>query len=56
MKMLLIVLAVLVLLALVLIIRTLAAKPTEAVDAKIKLDESERADEYGRKLAEMVRI
>ena len=55
MKVLLLILGLILVLAVVVIIRTLAAKPTAAFTAKVKLDESERADEYGAKLAAMVK-
>ncbi len=38
-----------------LLINTLRLKPTEAKDAKVKLDESERAEKYGNQLSEMIK-
>ena len=54
MKILLCILAIIVLVAVIVIVRTLAVKPTAALNAKINLDKTERADEYGVKLAKMV--
>ena len=54
MKVLLIILAVVVIVAAAVIIRTLSVKPTPALSAKVELDKTERADEYGGKLAKMV--
>ena len=39
----------------VLLIRTLTLKPTAARTAKVELDTSERAEKYGRELADLVR-
>ena len=39
----------------VLIIRTVSLKPTKALTAKVELDTTERAEEYGKKLASLVR-
>ena len=55
MKILLVVLALLVLLVAVVLVRALLLKPTPAMTAKVELDDSERAVEYGEKLAKMVR-
>lgn len=49
-----VVLAVLAVLVMIVLLRTVMLKPTEARDAKVKLDESERSVEYGKKLAKMV--
>ena len=50
------VLAVLLLLAAVVVIKAALLKPTPAKTAKIELDHSERAAEYGKRLAKMVQI
>ncbi len=42
-------------LLLVAVIKTLLTKPNEAATAKVQLDNSERAVEYGKKLAKMIR-
>lgn len=55
MKILLAVLLLLVLLIAVVLVRALLLKPTPAMTAKVELDASERAVEYGEKLAKMVR-
>ncbi|MBR2502636.1 MAG: M20/M25/M40 family metallo-hydrolase [Oscillospiraceae bacterium] len=55
MKILLTVLCLIVLLAAVLVVRTLSRKSTAAAETKIKLDDTARADEYGRKLSEMIK-
>ncbi len=56
MKIFLIVLAAIVVLIAVILLRTVMLKPTAAKEAKIELDNhSERAKEYGAKLAEMIR-
>ena len=55
MKILLVVLALLVLHIAVVLVRALLLKPTPAMTAKVELDQSERAVEYGEKLAKMVR-
>ena len=55
MKILLAVLCLTVLLAAVLVVRTLSRKPTAAAETKIKLDDTARADEYGHKLSEMIK-
>lgn len=55
MKLFLVVLALLVLLIAVVLVRALLLKPTPAMTAKVELDNSERAVEYGEKLAKMVR-
>lgn len=54
MKILLCILAIIVLAAVIVIVRTITVKPTAALNAKVKLDKTERADEYGVKLAKMV--
>ena len=48
-------LAVLVLVAIVLI-RTLTLKPTSAMTAKVKLDQSERAEKYGKQLSDLLKV
>lgn len=55
MKILLVILIVLVILAAVVLIRAAALKPTEALTATVELDETPRAEEYGKRLAEMIR-
>ena len=54
MKILLAVLAVIIVIIAVVIIRTVTVKPTAALNAKVELDKTQRADEYGIKLAKMV--
>ena len=49
---LLIVIAVLIV---IVMLRTFCLKPTSALTAKVKLDESGRSKEYGEKLAQMIR-
>lgn len=49
------ILFVVILLLLVALIRALLLKPTEAKVAKIQLDSSPRAEEYGRKLSTLIR-
>ena len=49
-----IVLAVVVLLLAVVLLRAVLLKPTSAQTAKVKLDETPRAEEYGKKLAKLV--
>ena len=56
MKIVLIVLAVLLAFVLFLVLRAATLKPTAAKDAKVVLDESPRASEYGQKLAKMVQV
>lgn len=48
-------LAIIAVLALVIVLRAVLLKPTSALHAKVALDESERAKEYGEKLAKLVR-
>ena len=55
MKYLLIILAAIAALLLICVIRTLLIKPTAAKTAKVTLDESPRAENYGKRLAEMIR-
>ncbi len=55
MKTALIVLAVIAAFVIYLVINTLRLKPTEAMNAKVKLDESERAVRYGERLSEMIK-
>ena len=54
MKILIAVLSVVLILVIVVLARTMAAKPTAALNAKVVLDTSERADDYGAKLAKMI--
>lgn len=49
-----IILAFLAALVVIVLIRTVMLKPTEARDAKVQLDTSERSVEYGKQLAKMV--
>lgn len=51
-----IVIAVIVVLAGILLIRTVALKPTEAKEAEVKIENTERAVRYGERLAKMVRV
>lgn len=55
MKFLLAVLLILAVLVAVVLVRAALLKPTAAKEAKVKLDDSDRAKEYGEKLAKMVR-
>ena len=55
MEVLLIIAAVLVLLIAIVLLRTLLLKPTPAKEAKVQLDTSERATEYGKKLSALVK-
>jgi len=55
MKILLLILAVIVLLGVICVVRTLTIKPTAAKTASVVLDESPRAEEYGQRLAQMIR-
>lgn len=55
MKILLIVLLILVILIAVALIRAASLRPTAALTAKVELDETPRAEEYGKRLAEMIR-
>lgn len=48
-------LLILVVLIVVILLRAVLLKPTEAKHAVVKLDDSDRAKEYGQKLAKMVR-
>ena len=54
MKILLIVLALLVILIAVVLLRTVMLKPTVAQKAKVQLDESSRAEKYGKQLSTLV--
>lgn len=49
-----IILAIFAALVIVVLLRTVMLKPTEARDAKVVLDTSERSAEYGKRLAKMV--
>lgn len=53
-KVLLLILAALVVLIAVVLIRAVTLKPTPARNAKVELDESKRAEEYGKMLSKMV--
>ena len=55
MKIVLIILAIIAVLIAIVLIRTVLLKPTSALTAKVQLDESKRAEEYGEKLAKLVR-
>lgn len=55
MKILGVLLLILVVLIVVILLRAILLKPTEAKHAVVKLDDSDRAKEYGQKLAKMVR-
>lgn len=55
MKILLILLGIIALLAVICVIRTLTIKPTAAKNASVPLENSPRAEEYGQRLAEMIR-
>ena len=55
MKVALIILLILIALIAIVLIRTALLRPTSAKTAKVKLDDSERAKEYGEKLATLVR-
>ena len=50
----LIILAVLVALIAIVLIRTLTLKPTPAKTLNLEFEKSERATEYGKKLAKMI--
>lgn len=54
-KILLILLSIIALLAVICVVRTLTIKPTAAKTASVPLDESPRAEEYGQRLAQMIR-
>ncbi len=56
MKIILIILALILLFVLYLVLRAALLKPTSAKDAKVILDRSPRAENYGKRLAEMVKI
>lgn len=49
------ILAVIVLLAVICVIRTLTVKPTAAKSASVPLEDSPRAEAYGQRLAQMIR-
>lgn len=49
-----IILAILAVLVVIVLLRTVMLKPTEAREAKVQLDTSERSVEYGKQLAKMV--
>ena len=55
MKIILTIASLIVVLIAVVLLRAMLLKPTTAKDAKIILDTSERAKEYGEKLSKMVR-
>lgn len=50
------IIAIIVVLVGILIIRTVSLKPTEAKEAQVKIENTERAVRYGKRLAEMVRV
>ena len=54
MKIVLCLIAFVFVLLLIALIRTLLMKPTSAKEAKVVLDESERAQKYGQRLSRMV--
>ena len=54
MTILLMILAIIVLLMAVVLIRTVALKPTSAKTAKVPVDNTERAVKYGKQLSQMV--
>ena len=56
MKIILIVLACFLAFVLLLVLRAVTLKPTAAKEAKVILDESPRASEYGQKLSKMVQV
>lgn len=56
MAVLLVILALLAVLILVVVLRAALLKPTTAKTAEVKLDESPRAEEYGKRLADLVRM
>ena len=56
MAVLLVILALLAVLILVVVLRAALLKPTAAKTAEVKLDESPRAEEYGKRLADLVRM
>ncbi len=56
MKILLIILGVIILLLSVMVIRMLLLKPTAAQTVKIEPEKSERADQYGERLSEMIQV
>ena len=51
-----IILAAILILAGILVIRTVTLKPTAAKNAEVKLENTDRAIAYGKRLAEMVRV
>ena len=55
MKILLAIALLLAVLIIIVLLRTLLLKPTSAKEAKITLDNSERAVEYGKKLSTLVK-
>ena len=55
MKILLMILGIIAALLVICVIRTLLIKPTAAKTAKVTLDNSPRAEAYGKTLAEMIR-
>ncbi|MBE6037761.1 MAG: M20/M25/M40 family metallo-hydrolase [Anaerofustis stercorihominis] len=56
MKIVLIILAIIVAAVLLLVLKTASVKPTSAKTAKVQLDTSERAENYGKALSEMVKV
>ena len=55
MKILGIILLLLILLIAVVVVRALLLKPTAALEAKVEPDKTQRAEDYGKRLAEMIR-
>ena len=51
-----IILLAIAVLVLIVLLRTLTLKPTEAQSAKVELDKSERAEKYGKQLSELLQI
>ena len=49
-----VILAALAVLILIVVLRAVMLKPTEAKEAKVKLDTSQRSVEYGKRLAKMI--
>ena len=50
------ILLLVILLAAVVLVRTLSLKPTAAKTANVELDNSHRAREYGRRLSKLIQI
>ena len=56
MKILGIIVAAVLILAVILIVRTLMLQPTSAKTAEVKIENTDRAIAYGKRLAEMVQV